>query len=50
MAGETNPEGMQAARRYAAWHLGDAGWAGEIIYAFENPEWTNKQLDEEWQA
>jgi len=44
---ELDPEGVAAARRYARWRLGDSSWAGEILRAYQNPEATNRQLDEE---
>lgn len=42
-----NPAGMQAARRYAQWHLGYRSWADQILNAYNNPEETNAALDEE---
>ena len=37
--------GMVAARRYAAWEIGDAGWAAGIVSAYLNPEQTMADLD-----
>lgn len=39
--------GLIAARRYAHWHIGDKGWANEIINAYLNPDEAHQQLDEE---
>jgi len=47
MSTELDPAGLAAARRVARWHLGDSSWAGEILRAYQNPEATNRQLDEE---
>jgi len=44
---ELAPEGVAAARRYARWHLGDPHWADNILRAYQNPEVTNRNLDEE---
>lgn len=42
-----NEEGIGAARRFAAWHIGDPSWAGAILEAYFNPERTNRYLDED---
>lgn len=42
-----DPRGMQAARRYARWHIGDGHWADLIIQAYLNPDETFAQLDAE---
>ena len=42
-----NPDGLGAARRFAAWHLGDRSWADDIIRAYLNPEQTHADLDDE---
>lgn len=42
-----NEEGLTVARRFARWHLGDPSWAGEILWAYANPEAASKKLDEE---
>lgn len=39
--------GMVAARRLAAWDIGDASWAGLIVDAYLNPERTMAALDED---
>lgn len=44
---DLNPEGLAAARRYARWHIGDRSWADLILNAYQNPEVTNTQLDED---
>lgn len=40
-------DGLKAARRTAAWELGDARWADEILDAYFNPVSANEYLDEE---
>jgi hypothetical protein len=42
-----DPAGIAAARRYAGWHIGDRRWADMILDAYQNPDATNAQLDEE---
>lgn len=38
---------MNAARRFALWHIGEAAWADRIIEAFRHPDETNFALDAE---
>ena len=38
--------GLEAARRYAGWELGDGGWADSIIDAYLNPKAANARMDE----
>lgn len=42
----TSPEqaGIQAARAYCGWYLGDKSWADNIIDAYLNPEAATKRL------
>ena len=47
---ESTPEhkaGLAAARRYAAWHIGDASWAQFIIEAYLDPAGAADALDED---
>ena len=37
-------EGMEAARAFAQWHLGNPGWADEILDARSNPTSTWQKL------
>lgn len=30
-------EGLEAAREWAQWFLGDPSWANQIVYAYEHP-------------
>lgn len=39
--------GMAAARRFAAWNIGDDAWAAELIDAYLNPERAMAALDED---
>jgi hypothetical protein len=46
---ETQPtkgDGLDAARRYAGWQLGDRSWADLILRAYLNPAIVNADLDE----
>lgn len=38
---------LNAARRFALWHIGEAAWADRIIEAFRHPDETNFALDAE---
>lgn len=40
-------EGLDAARRFALWHIGDRQWANDIIAAYLNPRATHAALDAE---
>lgn len=42
-----DPKGLDAARRYATWHLGHPEWADNILEAYFNPDTTNHQIDKE---
>lgn len=44
---ELDQKGLQAARRYARWHIGDSAWASLILQAYFNPEQANDILDRE---
>lgn len=44
---ERHEKGMQAARRFAGWHLGDKGWADLIIEAYTEPGRANEIMDSE---
>ena len=44
---ELNEGGLEAARRYARWHIGDSHWADLILKAYFNPSETNAELDRE---
>lgn len=35
---ESGDEGLDAAREFARWYLGDSGWADEILGAYLDPE------------
>jgi|GEM_PF-4302905 len=37
--------GLNAARRYAGWELGDPSWAYSIIDAYLNPKEANDRMD-----
>ena len=41
---EPDPVGLQVARCWAAYHIGDASWANEIIRAYLNPEEAGAEL------
>jgi hypothetical protein len=38
---------VKTAQRYARWHLGDANWAGNILFAYFNPDDANAVLDDQ---
>lgn len=38
---------MKAAREWARYHIGDASWANDIIWAYEHPSEAMKLLNEE---
>ena len=38
-------EGLAVARRYAGWHIGDQGWADQIVNAYLNPEIASADMD-----
>lgn len=40
-------EGLRAARRYAAWEIGDTSWGDLVVDAYLNPARVNAELDEE---
>ena len=42
-----NREGLNAARRWAACHIGDAAWADDILRAYFNPETAKEELSRE---
>lgn len=42
---EPDPAGLNAAKRYAGWHIGDPKFAEKIIDAYLNPERVNADLD-----
>lgn len=44
---ENHEKAMQAARRFARWHLGDISWADAIINAYNHPDDANRELDYE---
>lgn len=44
---ERHGKGMQAARRFAGWHIGDGHWAELIIEAYTNPDLANEIMDSE---
>lgn len=44
---EDHEQRMEVARDIAGWHLGDPSWAGEILYAYFNPERAKELLDME---
>lgn len=42
-----NEEGLRVARAWAQWHIGDASYANDIIYAYENPSNALEMLKED---
>lgn len=44
---EIDSRGIQAARRYARWYIGDGSWADLILEAYMNPDQTFARLDAE---
>lgn len=42
----TTDDSMKAAREWARYHIGDASWANDIIWAFEHPEEAYGLLNE----
>lgn len=42
---EIDREGIEAARRYAGWHIGDRSWADLIIRAYLDPKTVEAELD-----
>ena len=47
---EADARGLQAARRYARWHIGDSNWADSIIGAYLNPDAAMEALDHDQEA
>jgi uncharacterized protein (DUF427 family) len=43
----TTEDSMKAARLWAEYHIGDASWADDIIWAFEHPADAMRLLNEE---
>lgn len=44
-AEDAHHEGLQAARAYAQWHIGDPDWADSIVDAYLHPKQALEQLD-----
>lgn len=40
-------DNMKAARAWAEYHIGDASWANDIIWAYENPDMAMALLNED---
>lgn len=45
LSGALDPEGMEAARRAAEYHIGDPSWAHTILTAYRNPHIEVEDLD-----
>ena len=44
---EDHERGLQAARAWAQWKLGDRGWADELLNAYWNPSDSGSRLAKE---